>query len=437
MNYRDIIRDHHYAGRSFDGTANTVAEIAEYLIHKAVTDLRTMQAWKDKDEDAIIKTDRISHFMHNLGNAPRLGVDIPINGPAMKLRTESFGSYSMNGVFWLSGFRKGIYDSREDMGCGEATLDQLHERVRAELERIPEGDEPSMPSYERLSMRSGPAKKPHGWYGITVTGPRGETFDMGEMIWPHANESAIAVAVEKIMLTTSCLHIHEAKFQRQKEDLHDQVEAILGDIPLTSISIKDFQGGHGAPLWDSRVVTYQVEFAAKDEFLRSHQLKTDLIFKSDGIGDAFESLRKIVAVQKRRHHREHIVASRPSLLMARHRADIDIFLEHFVDRREYNSPEHSYTLNDGMIDMNASLDPEGRVRYEEGILRLKGYDLPETSLQAMRSKDAREIVDHPILDGCVVRKARRLKDHVALYLNAPLMSEEECRSCEGREKAIV
>ena len=35
MNYRDIIRDHHYAGRPFDGTANTVAEIAEYLIDKA------------------------------------------------------------------------------------------------------------------------------------------------------------------------------------------------------------------------------------------------------------------------------------------------------------------------------------------------------------------------------------------------------------------
>ena len=128
--YRDLVTNHHYADRSFDGTAMTVGEMAIHLIDKALNDLRTMEAWKDKTEDEIVKAELISRFMHNLGNAPQIGVQIPVHGPAMSLRTEHFGAYSMNGMFWLSGFRRGVFKSKEEMGCGEATLDQLHRRDR-------------------------------------------------------------------------------------------------------------------------------------------------------------------------------------------------------------------------------------------------------------------------------------------------------------------
>ena len=432
--YRDLVTNHNYADRSFDGTAMTVGEMAIHLIEKAVNDLRTMEAWKDKTEDEIVKAELISRFMHNLGNAPQIGVQIPVHGPAMSLRTEHFGAYSMNGMFWLSGFRRGVFKSKEEMGCGEATLDQLHRRVREELERASGGTEPSMPSYDLLDMRSGPARKPHGWYGVTINDPDGDTFDMSEIIWPHANESAIEIAVGKIMLTASCLYVHTEKFKRQLNDERAQVSAVLGKIPLNSIRIKDFQAGYGAPPLDSRAVTYTIEYMAKDEFLRPHCVRHDISIIQGGGTDPYEVLRKTIAAQKRRHSRSAMSVSKPAVLLSMHKGDLDILAEHFDQRREYNSPEHSYRLRDGEIDLEAALDSEGRVRYEEGVLRVREHDVPETVIQSIKGRMIREIVDHPVLEGCRIKRAKHLKDHLAIYLDVPFISQKEFEQMRRKEK---
>jgi hypothetical protein len=419
------VADHHYAPRSFDGTAMTVGEMAVHLIDKAVTDLRTMEAWKDKTEDEIVRTDLLSRFMHNLGNAPRLGVTIPVRGPAMTLRIEYFGSYSMNGMFWLSGFRKGIFTSKEEMGCGEETLDRLHERVREELDRLPEGDRPSMPSYEQLGMRTGPGSKPNGWYDATLRGPDGSIFEVPQIIWPHADSSAIAIAVEKIMLTACCLYVHAEKFARSLETVRGEVTDILGDIPLESITITDYQGGGGAALWDSRVVTYRIRFPAKDEFLGAHRITSDIMVTIGGGDDPYESLRKVVEVQKRRLPRHVVTVSRPAAVLSAHKGDRDVLLQHFTNRREHHSHDHSYFLKDGLIDMNAVLDREGAIKYEAGVIRLKGHDIPETMLRSIKGRPARDVVDHPALEDCIIKRAARLKDHLAIYLDAPFITQEQ------------
>ena len=429
MNYRDEIMAHHYAGRSFDGTSQTVAEIALYLLDKAVSDLRTMDAWKDKSDDEIVRRDLLSRFMHNLGNSPYMGVTIPINGPAMRLRTEHFGSYSMNGIFWLSGFRKGVYETREDMGCGEGTLDQLHARVEERLTVLRSQQQyQGMPSFQDLDMRSGPADKPDAWYPVTIRRPDGRIFKLEEVIWPHANESALEIASEKILLTTACLHMHGDRMDDRLNKVALSISQIMGDIPVHEVEQIDFQGGAGAPPYDSRQVTYRVTFEAKDEFLQKHQARCNVVVTDNGTADPYDSLRKIAVSQTRRLKRAEILVSRPALITALHKNDTDLLLEHFSTRREYNSPEHTYTLSDGVVELRSFLDEGHKVRYEQGVIRLFGMELPDSTIQGIKGRRVCDVIQHPALDGCTIKKARRLKDHIAIYADVPMLSKAECEA---------
>jgi len=219
------------------------------------------------------------------------------------------------------------------------------------------------------------------------------------------------------------------------ETVRGEVKDILGDIPLESITITDYQGGSGAALWDSRVVTYRIRFPAKDEFLGAHRISSDIVVKSGGADDPYESLRKVVEVQKRRLPREIVTVSRPAAFISSYKGDRDILLEHFTNRREHHSHDHSYFLKDGLIDMNAELDQEGGARYEAGVIRLKGFDIPETMLRSIKGRSARDVVDHPALEGCTIKRAARLKDHLAIYLDVPFITREQFEQLNSGEYA--
>jgi hypothetical protein len=75
--------------------------------------------------------------------------------------------------------------------------------------------------------------------------------------------------------------------------------------------------------------------------------------------------------------------------------------------------------------MNAVLDREGAIKYEAGVIRLKGHDIPETMLRSIKGRPARDVVDHPALEDCIIKRAARLKDHLAIYLDAPFITQEQ------------
>lgn len=428
MTYRNVILNHDYANRQFDGTQITVSEIAIYLLEKAMRDLRTMPAWQDKKDDEIIHMESLSRYMHDLGNSPALvGVRIPIEGPAMRLRCESFGSYTMNGTFWLSGFKRGIFESKEDLGCGEGTLDQLHQRVQEEIEGLKkESEYAALPSYRDLELRSGPARKPHGWYSATLKRPNGDLFDFGDIIWPHANESALEIAVQKILLTAVCLYVRRDSMDPLYERTKRDITEILGNIALESFKEVDFQGGGNAPPLHSNIVTYHAAIKTKDQFLRPQETIYKATVNRHSGKDIYDDLKKIVKSQKRRQARTQITVSRPALLLAKQTNNLVVLFEHFDTRQMFGSPEQSYKIEDGQIDYSGFLDDVQKVSYERGIVRIQDMDLPDAILEACRGKPARDVIDHPALDGSTVKKARRLKQQVAIYLDTPFLTKEEC-----------
>jgi len=439
MNYREIIRSHHYADRKFDGTQVTVADIAIYLIEKGLADLRTMNAFSDKSDQDLVEAEKLSRYMHDLGNTPRLvGVRVPIQGPAMHLRCESFGSYTMNGTFWLSGYEKGIFETKEEMSCGEGTLDQLHARVEEEIESLRQDPEyAGLPCYKDLDLRSGPTRKPHGWYGVTMKRPTGKIFDFGGLIWPHANKSALEIAVQKILLTAVCLYVRREFLDRLYHRTLTDVTGVLGDIPIDDFYEVDFQGGANVPPLHSEIVSYHVVFNTKDEFLRTRQTTYKAVAGRHSGADIYDGLRKTVKSQRRRRKRTEIEISRPALLLAQKTNDLVVLFEHFAERRMSGAPGHSYNIEDGQVDYSGFLDEAQKVSYERGIIRIQDMELPDTLLEACRGKPAQEVIDHPALEGCTIKKARRLKQQIAIYLDTPFLTKAECETEIGKAIGMV
>ena len=101
------------------------------------------------------------------------------------------------------------------------------------------------------------------------------------------------------------------------------------------------------------------------------------------------------------------------------------------------APGHSYNIEDGQVDYSGFLDEAQKVSYERGIIRIQDIELPDTLLEACRGKPAQEVIDHPVLEGCTIKKARRLKQQIAIYLDTPFLTKAECETEIGKAIGMV
>lgn len=427
------ISSHEFAENNFNGFNVKVKEIAIYLLEKSIPLVRQNSSYKNKTQRDLLSEDINSFLAKLTGESVNLaGVNIPLIGPRITLKRERPGEYRIidQEIFYLSAVTQGILNEKPGAESYEKTIEILKEEIDSQLTKIRSVSRyKDTPSYKDLNITwTRMIFDKHSdciWADIVL--PNGfkislrDNINLGLSIYEIKRQAKnIANSAAFYFFEYDDIKFHEKEilcsFKNRTENLL-KVENLI----VTHVSV-DFEA---SSLFRLNYIKYELFYNTITNYLEETTLR--IVFHHDNADrrhNFFNEIERQIPDIKNRNRKQGVTVDIAAIRHAIETKREEDLLSIMKPKSRYPKSD-IYSISNGHVSLSVYLDQDQKIKYENGILRIRDIEIPDAFFSAFKKCEIERLIEIPILSGYTIKRSRKLKNQNAFYLEKNEVPLEE------------
>ena len=420
--YAAIVQRDPLSSEYFHGYAITKGELAIQLMSRAIGMIRQLPGYADKPQSNIIEIDSLPHLIRRIDEHLPVGARMPLKGPSIIFKRESRNSFKMGDDFYLSGIINQIFTEKPDFDSGLQTTDQFEDTLDKTLAKYRlRGEFSIVPNLQDLEIRI--EAEPHNYrFAIHWKKVDGTHQRFNQTLYPHSSSHDLRRTAHEladlICYSYSSAASSSSKLKNLEKSFHTLTDNMIKSVSFEVVSF----------IKDTKNIALDIRYEIIDDHLKScfyHNL-VHVGTKQDHLMGCIDSIQSIAKKQATRIKKTEITIDQAAALASLEFQTVPRKIKSiFSGEREVVNYENIWKIEDGHIRVSTNLS--NGILYDNGIIRLglADHNIPEAVITGLKGAPIEGLIDHPFLKGHTIKRIRRLKNHIAVYLDDRHLNEQQ------------